>query len=264
MIDFNIHDYEVGYDEFLSTKIDDLTRRDLENYRRVYHMIPDKPHELVLSNLTNDYRGMISHAGTDFDLYDDPIISERVSDIVNGNNFSICEGLPFSFGTKMFIGPNSGLVCHNIMMPRVMDDTSHIFLGHEIHHALKDSEPNERKLRDRFAEVIPIFYELVSANIEDDFKIKNKILNARMILLIVDKAKCNLDNIRCIQYYNSFYYALCLYSKYKENPKEVLRLVTKVLNHIINTEQLLKILNVYDDPYLDDVFDYEYKKVFCK
>ena len=46
---------------------------------------------------------------------------------------------------------------------------------------------------------------------------------------------------------NSFYYALMLYSLYKETPNKILNLVNKVLNHEMTTFELLNNLGLYGD-----------------
>ena len=264
MEQFDLHEFDIYYDDFLSTPIQKITTRDVRNSMFIFDKIPSTPPKVVVSNLRGADGELFTSAKYGLSIYRDDLINCRVEDLINNGNFYMDNTLPFGFRSKFDINPDTGIVKSGIIVPRIVDDSSYVFLGHEIHHALKDSNPDERKLRDRFAEVIPMFYELVSADFESSEKIKNKIIDARMILLYLDRDKCNSNAPRCMQYYNSLYYALCLYSKYKENPKHVLMLVSKVLTHVIDTERLLKILNIYDSADLDEIVDYEYQKVFSK
>ena len=60
-----------------------------------------------------------------------------------------------------------------------------------------------------------------------------------------DVYKFMISKIGC--YLNSFYYAVMLYNMYKETPKKILDLVSKVLKHEITTMEMLEMLDVYGD-----------------
>jgi len=61
-------------------------------------------------------------------------------------------------------------------------------------------------------------------------------------------------------YLNSFYYAVILYKMYKETPKKILDLVTKVLKHEMTTLQMLESLGLYGD-IRGEIFEKEMKNI---
>lgn len=257
---YDFRDFDYPFWEFLDTEIEHLTPNDRSNAAFLIEMLPKQPYNVSLSCLDSKYDSVFSRVRDGFKIYNDELINQRLEKLIRESNYVFHNTLPFFYGSKLIIVPGDDFIRSELVIPRVVDNLSHIFLGHEFHHLLKDINPEERKLRDRFAEVIPLFFELVNVDNEKVEEIKSEIIKRRLALLVSDKEalfqeNCSID--RCVQYFNSFYYALCLRSVYRENPEKVLMLVSKVLNHVINTQELLQLLNIYDAS-LDNVVEDEY------
>ena len=152
---------------------------------------------------------------------------------------------PYHFSTLMNLGEKSQIV-PAIEYPYVFDDTSYAFFGHEFNHCMKDVNVEERKIRDRVYEVIPMFHELLCSENESNEIISKEILKRRLSLLQLDKTIGSHEDNQ-IQYFNSFYYALGLYDMYKDDKNKViiLRLISRVLKGGISTLDLLEMLNIY-------------------
>ena len=80
-----------------------------------------------------------------------------------------------------------------------------------------------------------------------------------MLLLRLDK-EVNDDLEKKLQYFNSYYYALALYKRYKTDKILVLRLISRVLHGEISTLDLLNMLNIYDSD-LDYVVSRELEEI---
>ena len=169
---------------------------------------------------------------------------------------------------------NSGMVDEYII-PRDLYELSIYYFAHEHIHALKETNYKEYQDGITLGETIPIFFELLIYNPEELLrkeliKIRLKVLlnnkeeyrfydDLFMMYCVMDKSLsekiCENKNINMCEflrskignYLNSFYYALILYSLYKETPSKILNLVIKVLNHEITTFELLNILGLYGD-----------------
>lgn len=172
-------------------------------------------------------------------------------------------------------------------LPKIIHDIDIVSLGHEHCHALKETNYYEHKNGLVLGEVIPIFYELV--DYENNF-LKEKHLQYRLYWLnkqkniyllfsntikdyplgneasykdshigeqksIYEFGKCYFG---C--YLSCFYYALILYSMYKEDSINILNLVSDVLNHTMTTHEMLNKLNIYCD-IKGEVFENEIKSI---
>lgn len=261
---FDLSEFNVYFDDYIDSQMENNNDRDLSNVKIICDILPSVSPTLDFSKVRGLNKDLFEKTRYCFDIYNDDLVNARVYDIMENARYYSVEGLPFFFCSKFVVNP-TGIITPEFVVSKYIDNSSYAFFGHEIHHALKDNNPDERKLRNRLAEVIPLFFELVSADIEKVESIKKEILDTRLGLMVVDKKKYNEEDVDdiCIQYFNSFYYALCLYSKYKENPKKILNYVSKVLTHVINTQELLQLLNIYDDS-LDDMVEFQYNKTFCK
>lgn len=174
------------------------------------------------------------------------------------------------------IKPNkdSGKVDH-FKIPNIIDTKSEIFLGHELIHALKETNYEEYILVSLVSDVIPIFYELIGSDMNE--KVKKDIINFRMAMLKTERDTYNnatnnmkksrhekdlykvLQN-RSGQYLNSFYYALILYNMYKKDSEGIIQVINRVLSREITTLDMLIELGIYN---VDNnvVFDTELEEV---
>lgn len=169
---------------------------------------------------------------------------------------------------------DSGEVSKFVIPANLYEISGYLF-GHEQLHALKDINYREYQNLKISGEVIPIFYELMIYSPEEVIKkevlkvrISNIFDNALEYELFNDAFRANKLNeiilgedketirkslvyeytrtkVGC--YLNSFYYALILYSMYKETPQKILDLVSKVLKHEITTLEMLEQLGIYGD-----------------
>ena len=213
----------LGYDDYETTKLPNATLK--ETFMRALHsfnMYQDK----TLSESVFEKK---AH----YDYY--YIVDEEDSDKVE----------PYYFNTQMNSGENRQMV-PAVSLPRKLDRASYAFFGHELHHCIKDLNLNERRIRDRVSEVIPMFYEMLCSDFEMNENVSKEIKKRRLILLKLDKDS-GCEDARQIQYFNSFYYALALYNMYRddENKILILRLISRVLKGEINSLDLLYMLDLY-------------------
>lgn len=247
--------------DFFNTEIDEITEQDIDNAYYMKSLIGDIDFKLKVMPKASITETVVKSLST-FDIYKSKGLNEKIPIMKKEIKYFPDDGIPFYFSTQMF--PNDeGNIFPFITYPMELDKTSYVFLGHEFHHALKDVYCKERKIRDRVAEVIPMFYELVCANEEDDEKVSKEILKRRLLFLEADKEEDSNDLVRQLQYFNSYYYALALYNRYRKDKLLVLRLISRVLTGEINTLELLNLLNIYNinlDYYvsyeLDDIKEY--------
>ena len=176
----------------------------------------------------------------------------------------------YSFDNNDFVIPDSGIIT-KYLVPSELYELSIYHLAHEYIHAMKDINYNEYKSCITLGEVIPLFYELMIYN--PDELLKKELLKFRMFWLLNNKKDyllfdylyldewlkewiCETDNdCKCDVYefmmtkdgcyLNSFYYAVILYNMYKETPKKILDLISRVLKHEITTLQMLELLGIY-------------------
>ena len=144
-----------------------------------------------------------------------------------------------------------------IRVPKDTSELSPIWIGHELIHALKDTNFNEYILKDISSETLPLFYEmLVTHSIYEDLHDKWK--NYRLSFLSnhidvynglkndsINNKQYELTRYSYGQYLTSYYYALNLVHIYKQNPKIVTKYINKVLTHKITTLELLNKFDIY-------------------
>lgn len=232
--------------DFFNVEIDPISNTDIRNGHYMIDLLDEYNYELNDLPQVSLKDAFIKSLST-FELYKNRTLLESVFEKKKKFDYVPIGAIPFHFNTQMFVGDNNQIV-PSIVCPRILDEASYAFLGHEFHHAVKDLNPKERKIRDRVAEVIPMFYEMICSDIEPDENVSKEILKRRLALLELDKQSETEDKARRLQYFNSYYYALALYNKYRkeENKLLVLRLISRVLMEEISTLDLLKMLNIYD------------------
>lgn len=180
--------------------------------------------------------------------------------------------ISYSFDESDSLVSKIGIVSGYIVPSKLYELSVYHFV-HEYIHMLKDTNYDEYKSFISLGEVIPLFYELMIYN--PDEMLKKELLRLRMFWLFenrkdyllldylylgewINEFVCETDNdckcdvyefmiskIGC--YLNSFYYAVILYNMYKDNPKKILDLVSRVLKQEITTLEMLNILNIYGD-----------------
>lgn len=172
---------------------------------------------------------------------------------------------------------DSGKVDH-FKIPQIIDTNAEVHLTHELIHAIKDTNFEEYKLVATLSDVIPIFYELIGT--ERDEQLRQDILNIRISVLgreiitykiatmnmkknMHEKDLYRVMQNRGGQYLNSFYYALILYNMFKLDRERIIGMVNRVLRREITTLDMLIELGVYtkDNNHLFDEELDEIKKV---
>ena len=249
----------MSYDlqSFLSGPFDCMSPTDFHNSFFIRDLLPDKFYSIDFNEVGLDLSSVLEQSLEVFQMYDDKDIINKVKSVSESCNYHYEGIFPFHFRTNFLL--KQSIVDTIITCPEIMDSSSYVFLGHEFHHVIKEFYPNERKLRDTLAEVIPMFYELLSSDVAEE-KIKKEILASRMALLILDdKSFDSICSERALQYFNSFYYATCLYYCYKREPTKVLKYVSNVLKGKINTKDLLVLLDLYDNG-MDSIVENEVKQ----
>ena len=154
---------------------------------------------------------------------------------------------------------DSGKVDH-FKIPQIIDTNAEVHLTHELIHAIKETNFEEYKLVAILSDVIPIFYELIGT--EKDEQLRRDILNMRVSVLGIESityknATMNMkknmhekDLYRVMQnrsgqYLNSFYYALILYNMYKIDKERIIGAINRVLRREITTLDMLIELGIY-------------------
>ncbi len=163
-------------------------------------------------------------------------------------------------------------------IPSWPDETSHIFIGHECIHVLKDgNNPDEWSDLLTYSEVLPFLYELMQNQKESKNVAYQSIrltlygLLERYHKTVTPKILANLsdkDNYMAyrsydLYYYLSYYYAAILYSLYEKYPKDVLELFNSVLRHEMTTRDMLTYFDLLDKRHDDEFaegFSYALKK----
>lgn len=162
-----------------------------------------------------------------------------------------------NFSTIIGLKDNRCFVDH-ISLPSKTTRLAKMWLSHEYIHVLKDTNIKEFMRKKVANDTLPIFYEIVLANskfedIYEDWKQK------RLYMLTVDKNNYKYARDRIMkdvvykyimdsygQYLESYYYALNLYSLFKDDPKTILKYFNDVLKHKMTTNELVKKLDIYD------------------
>lgn len=230
--------------DFYGTEIDEITKYDIDNAYFMRSLIGDFDFELKEMAPVSVMESVVKSLAT-FDMYKSDCLNHDVNIMKRNIRYFPNGEIPFYFNTQMF-PDREGNIVPTIVYPAQLDKTSYVFLGHEFHHALKDVHCKERRIRDRVSEVIPMFYEMLCAENEEEDDVSKEILKRRLTLLEADKNEETDDIVRQLQYFNSYYYALALFNKYEENKLVILRLITRVLTGEINTLDLLKMLDIYN------------------
>lgn len=212
-------------------------------------------------------------------IFGDNIYS-RVQDLLSTVPINRCNNI-FDFQCRVsyakkdesnIIDPNTGRIeCY--IVPRYLFEYCIFRLDHEHIHALKETNYEEYKNAFVIGEVIPMFFELIMFDPRNI--IKRELVKDRISSLFITKKNfvsidayiqnnvslnfCNDDSIyqqrniyeylrtRDGCYLNSFYYAVILYSMYKETPKKILDFVSRVLKQEITTLDMLNCLGIYGD-----------------
>ena len=159
---------------------------------------------------------------------------------------------------------NSGVVAH-FKVPSQFDQVSPLWLAHEHIHSLKETNYEEYQDANVFSDVIPMFFELVMSH-QVDSKFTKVLLRNRLALLnneysstkkakdIFSKDKTLQDYYSIyatssMQYLNSFYYSLLLFSYYLKDQETILKFVREVLDGKKTTRSMLEELHfiyIYD------------------
>lgn len=154
--------------------------------------------------------------------------------------------------------------CHgtfpcSLNIPYQLNNLSYIWIGHEVLHLLKDTNPKEWENLLRHSDILPMLYELmqlkykrknarksiVAKRMQLLFEMNQKIINAEKIL----GTSPNLEIYKLpeYQYFISFYYTILLYELYlTKYPKTILRELKKVLLHEKTTQELLEYFEIYE------------------
>ena len=219
-----------------------------------------------------DVNQMCKKSINSFTIYEDKLLLERIINIlkrirINDDNTSSNIS---SFKSNIDTSNkdiNNCFIPHSITVPGIFNDLAPLYFSHEMHHILKDTNPSEYKYMLLYADVIPMFFELVQSGLYDDTS-KKAIINTRLALISDLKRFIDIhdsrdeknyitniiDSKRC-QYLNSFYYSIMLYKLYKSNPHGVLNIVKKVLMGEITTDTLIYIFGLCDRIHDNDVID---------
>lgn len=209
-----------------------------------------------------------------FSIYDDKRIADKAAILLDKSRFIIKETDSSSCGIELFstdigtIRDNNDLFSlNNIVVPDKYGNLSPIYLGHEVHHAIKDVNPSEYQYMLRYSDVIPMFFEFVCADKVSDEE-KSAIIGNRLHILLQSQSSLRdhytntnrnifteLTNSKNAQHLGSFYYAIVLYILYQNDPKKTLNMVKNVLLHEDTTYDMLKRNNIGSN-YNNDVSDF--------
>lgn len=145
-------------------------------------------------------------------------------------------------------------------------------------HLLKDRNCMEFYNFFNYGEVIPIFYELLQTNGKSE-TIKNSIIINRLnglkktyetnySLEFIEKFKNDPElytyhRFRCDVYFISFYYAVMLYSLYKNNSKLILKEIKNILDNNKTTLDLIELFE-FNKKIDIETFDKEYNLIINK
>lgn len=186
---------------------------------------------------------------------DDEILKSYHDIIINRGIINQCLS-PHEYFTT-FNGPQMAWALN---IPKELDELSHIFIGHEVMHILATHKnPEEWKYLLLYSEIIPLLYELIQADNENDEK-RNSIINFRYYKMlemynsaysneVLDRLENDKMSLKYYQmqeniYFISFYYTIVVYALYKQDPQEILSIIKKVLKQELTTLNMLKQLNI--------------------
>ena len=235
-------------EEFLFGDVEFMNDNEKNNAYLIMDYLPEDTYKVTLINPTNKTLDSFEKVTDSFKIYNSELLNNKLKLLKENAEYLARYKMPFAFSTQLYESKYDHLKAR-INCPSIWDEATYPFLGHEFHHVLKDRNPEESRLKYRTAEVLPIFYELIMTDKEKIEILKKEILRRRMDLLILDKKGFDetYNKPKSLQYFNSFYYALALYNQYKETPEKVLKGVSEVLNQNMTTEDLLMVLDIYDN-----------------
>ncbi len=228
--------------------------------------------EITLDELIARTLGEVKVFGDDIMLYVYALITAIPINMQNEDILEYSCNVTYSLQKENNeIISNSGHIS-NFCIPKYLNEYSVFGFGHENMHALKETYYEEYKKAFTLGETIPLFFELLMFNPSDKLRydlIRDRIFNLNINkkeYLIADKLLnkngsyySDVDDFyksrsiyeyvrsKCGVYLNSFYYAIILYSMYKENPRKILNYVISVLNQQITTFDMLSYLDIYGD-----------------
>lgn len=258
-------------DDFL--KCETIRHQDKVNIKFIMEQLSDvevsakyADNPVTFYEFYNDSLDNLRILGTNFSTKVTKVVS--ILPLIDSDNLLFCSIKP----------TNKGSYFIKYYIPSKIEKNMDVFLSHEHIHLLKDTNPDEYLLKAVLGDVIPMFFELVMSDMNDEAKeyiISRRIDELKSLINVYENTyeeyKNNvyfrdLYNFRLSeigQYFNSFYYAVILYNLYKNDYKTILKLVKKVLNHEITTINLLKILGIYnvDNNELVSLEFEEFKKV---
>ena len=201
--------------------------------------------------------------GDEFNLRIKDLLSKIIINRYEDDLFYFSTYVVYSLNDDDSIDLNSGRV-DSYSIPCDLFELSLFDFVHEHIHSLKETNYYEYINSFVLGETISLFYELISFNLDNI--LRREIIMTRLYNLNNDKnvfitSNCFFDMANDIDdkllfehirskvgcYLNSFYYAVILYNMYKETPKKILDLVSRVLKHEITTLQMLEMLNLYGD-----------------
>ena len=188
------------------------------------------------------------------------LLFSKVEQIFNDESLFMCNVAYSMDPCFKKIVPDSGIV-KSYKIPYKLNDNSFIYMGHEYMHSLKDTNYEEYKLSQSLGDVVPLFYEMVCADMFP--KLAKGFWQSRLDMLkgnavvyknvsvdiqrnVFNRSLNLVNQSICGQYLNSFYYALLLFNMYKRCPQFVTGEIIRVLNHEITTMDLLVGLGVYN------------------
>lgn len=250
MYDFQVADFTIGrLEELKGLKEPSLNRTDFN---------------IVMEKVSQNMKHYFSQ-----DIYDAYLqkIKNRMA-FINRHNRSGAYNTSFSYS----LNPCT------MDVPSWPDETSHIFIGHECIHVLKDGN-NHKEWSDllTYSEVLPFLYELIQvADAEDKVASQSirltlyglldryhKTMTPKILANLSDKDNYMAYRSYDLYYYLSYYYAIILYTLYEKYPEDVTKHFESVLRHEITTRDMLTSFGLLDKRHDDEFaegFSYTLKK----
>lgn len=150
---------------------------------------------------------------------------------------------------------------NSVFVPESFNQSSSVFLCHEIAHILKERNSYECKFVYTLQEVIPMLLELIIAYNKNDLNILREVFRRRQELLSkqayyynelnkLTNVSCSLEDKKllntalgtCLVYLNSFYYSLALFNCYLDDQDYVIKIINGVLNGNFTTKDMCDVL----------------------
>lgn len=188
-------------------------------------------------------------------------LNDTVS-ILNNLEYRMIEGAKVStFVTNSMIVNANGSVSKkavSIYAPEFMNESSKIFMLHEISHILKERNNVECQNAYTLMEFIPMLIELISAYKSKNKKLVTEIVVEREKMLYAEAIKycrikkeindsCNISDKEILEtalgtsvvYLNSFYYTLAVFNYYLDNEGYIIDLISAILNGQLTTFDMI-------------------------